>query len=176
MTEHLRDAELQLYLDHQLEERTKLDHLRGCPVCQERLDRYEPLFARLSDAPAWSPSPELTEKVMRKIKRETLGPLYQNLLNIIFIIGGIIAALSISMPYLHPESYVKGARQARLPRFDISWDWLKQLNFLPGIEDVTSKLTLPNSTLLIFAAALLLVVFADQLITLARNRSASHHP
>jgi hypothetical protein len=175
MTEHLRDADLQLYLDRRLDERAKLDHLRGCPVCQERLDAYEPLFAALAAEPEWTPSPALKEKVMRKIRRDTLGPIYENLLNTILIIGGIIAALTLAMPYFHTQRYVEGARKYRIPQFEISWEWLKQLNFLPQLDEIASKLTLPVSSLVLFAAALLLVALADQLIVHARRHSLPHN-
>ncbi|HNW60742.1 MAG TPA: hypothetical protein PKI62_13765 [bacterium] len=167
--DHLIDAELQLYLDGQLEEGDKIDHLRGCPLCQERLDAYEPLFAALTAEPEWSASPALPEKVMRKIRRESLGPLSENLLHSILFIGGIIAAFTISLPYFRPERYLEEARQLRLPETSYSWEWLRQLNILPKVEENLRGMDLPGSTLMLFGAALLLVVLLDQLIALARR-------
>jgi len=169
MTDHLRDAELQLYLDHQLADRAKLDHLRGCPFCQERLDAYEPLFAALTSAPVWQPSPALPEKVMRKIRRDTLGPLHENLLHSILIIGGLIMALSLSLPYLRPAEYVEEARKMRLPEINLSWEWLRELNFLPRLAEMSNRIALTVNSILMFAGALLLVLLADQLITFARG-------
>lgn len=169
MTEHLCDADLQLYLDRQLAERDKLDHLRGCPLCQERLDAYEPLFAGLAAAPAWQPSPALPEKVMRKIRRDTLGPLQENLLHSILIIGGLIMALSLSLPYLRPAEYVEEARKMRLPEINLSWEWLGELNFLPRLAEMSGRIALPVNTLLMFAGTLLLMLFADYLVTCARG-------
>ncbi|HPM59569.1 MAG TPA: hypothetical protein PLN72_08330 [bacterium] len=169
MTDHLRDAELQLYLDHQLADRAKLDHLRGCPLCQERLDAYEPLFAALGAAPAWKPSPALPEKVMRRIRKEGVDPLHENLLHTILIIGGLIMAISLSLPYMQAGEYLEEARRFKWPEFNLSWEWLRELNFLPRLAEMSSRIALPGNTILMFAGALLLVLLADQIITFARG-------
>jgi hypothetical protein len=173
--EHLKDQDLQLYLDRQLEDADKLSHLRGCPVCQERLDAYEPLFAGLAAAPEWSPSPAMTRRVMRKIKRETLGPLYENLLNVLLIVGGFIAALNFALPYLHAEEYITTARKLQLPHFSVPWDQIKELNFLPKITALAGEWQLPVNTLLMVTMVLALVAVADQLITHARGKAAPHN-
>ncbi len=172
MTDHLRDAELQLYLDHQLADRAKLDHLRGCPLCQEQLDAYEPLFSALAAAPAWQPSPALPEKVMRRIRRESVNPLHEDLLHSILVIGGLIMALSLSLPYLGAGEYLKEARSLRWPEFNLSWQWLREFDILPYLTEMGSHIALPLNTILMFAGVLLLVLLADQIITFARG----HHP
>ncbi|HOT96668.1 MAG TPA: hypothetical protein PLN61_02880 [bacterium] len=169
MKQHLNDAELQLYLDGRLEEREKLDHLRGCPLCQERLDGYEPLFAALAVEPEWSPSPALTEKVMRKIRRESLGPLSENLLHSLILMGGIIAAFRIALPFLHPRTYLTEMRGLRLPESGLSWEWFRHLNILPQLEEYFRGTTLPINSLVLLGGALLLVLLLDQLIALARR-------
>ncbi len=171
MKPHLNDAELQLYLDGRLEERETLDHLRGCPLCQERLDRYEPLFAALATEPEWSPSPDLADKVMRKIRRDSLGPLSENLLHSLLLIGGIIAAFRLASPFLHPESYLKGVRGLSLPETDLSWEWLKALNLMPRLEEYFRGTNLPVNSLVLFGGAILLVLLLDQLIGLARRHN-----
>ncbi len=171
--EHLRDQDLQLYLDRQLEDTGKLGHLRGCPVCQERLDAYEALFASLAVAPGWSPSPALAPRVMRKIRQENADPLYQKLLQILLLVGGFIAALSLTLPYLHADEYLATARKFQLPHYSIRWDLLRELNILPKLSSFASQLSLPVNTLLMVVAVLLLVALADQFIGHARSKTAT---
>ena len=174
MIEHLQEEELQLYLDRQLVERERQDHLRGCPLCQERLREYQLLYEGLAAGPAWSPSPAMAPRVMRRIRRESFGGIYANLVNILYIIGGTIAALSFALPRMRTENYIESARRYQPPDVGISWEWLEQLNFLPQIGALFKSLQLPYGSLLMVCGVLLLVALADQVITHTRGKVTPH--
>lgn len=174
MIEHLQEEELQLYLDRQLDERERQNHLRDCPLCQERLREYQILFAGLADGPAWSPSPAMAKKVMRRIRRESFGGIYANLVNILYVIGGTIAALSFALPRMRTETYLESARRYQPPDVGLSWEWLERFNFLPQLGALINSLQLPYGSLLMVCGVLLLVALADQVITHTRSKVSPH--
>ncbi len=170
---HLQDQDLQLYLDQQLRDREKIDHLRHCPLCQERLDTYEIVFSGLRQAPQWTPSPQLQDKVMQKIKPDPAGSVYQQLLQVLAGIGMFIGALSFSLPYLHADNYLESIKKIQAPSLKPDFSLLEKFNFLPSLKSMTGDFNFNYSLLIIAAGVLLLAALMDHLIGLARGRTAS---
>ncbi len=169
---HLRDDDLQLYLDRRLRDREKIDHLRHCPLCQERLDAYEAVFTGLRQAPQWTPAPDLQDRVLQKITQNPAESMYQKLMQVLVIIGLFIGALSISLPYLHTAQYVDSIKQMQAPKLTPDFSIWERLNFLPSLKALAGAFDFNYSMLVIAAAVLLVVALADHLIGLARSRTA----
>jgi anti-sigma factor RsiW len=110
MVNHLDDEQIQDFLDGNLSVSTRYDvgeHLRECRVCRERVSQYEELFSELAAKPEVKLSKSFTRKVVRRAGRREIGEVQFGLMQVFFVVAGVIAAINALFYFIEWKSFAK---------------------------------------------------------------------
>jgi|GEM_PF-6795642 len=170
---HLDDHQIQSMLDKTLKaEEAKLlqQHLSSCASCRDRLRDYQRIYQSLRLEPEWTFSPKFEARLMRRVRRESLGGLQERLLNALVLCGGIILSISATIKFTNLKPLLQMVEKLSWPQVDWNWNFLSELNVFPTIaphlKDLGSQARFIVPVLLLLAA----VFIVDRLIQAARSR------
>jgi hypothetical protein len=94
-SEHLTDAEIQDYLDGNVDrdESTLGAHLDSCSLCKKNLELYRCLYSGLSDDDGYELSVDFADKVVSSVGLGDSRSLFPRYANVLVSIIGIVAAI-----------------------------------------------------------------------------------
>ncbi|NOY61073.1 MAG: hypothetical protein GXO75_19350 [Calditrichaeota bacterium] len=166
---HLDDEQIQAYVDGHLpaEEMRKVKtHLQECSFCRKEVQVYGQLFNILQQDIDFQLSANFARRTVSRIKKKSLGTVYNKLITVFFGLFGIILAVNISLYYVNFTSMINEFKQDTLS-FDLQifTSIFEQINIFISQNNIDVRI------ILFAGIILLLLAVIDRFVLQSRTRS-----